>query len=71
MYLELVDVIEQKCFMVDIITVEIRSKGFVNQEGLHEKTKHSALDINLRHSKTVGLCNNHHFQVFGNNIVPI
>ena len=70
MYLELADAIEQKCFMVDIITVEIRSKGFVNQ-GLHEKTKHSALDINLRHSKTVGLGNNHHFQVFGNNTVPV
>lgn len=54
MYLELVDVIEHKCLMVDLITVEIRSKGFVNQ-GLHKKTKHSALDITLRHSKQLAL----------------
>ena len=34
-YIKLVEEIEQKGFMVDLITVEVGSRGFINQESFY------------------------------------
>ena len=52
-YMELVEEIEQKGFVVDLITVEVGSRGFINQESFYHlnatlgTTKRELMDLML------------------------